>query len=121
MTTRRVRKAFSWFFDSFLECVCGATAWNNAKIKQLVSETRDPSGSKIVSVDDEAFALLLIDNYLEKWITRAGEEVAAGAAAITTEGEKTRRKQTKTAGKYMLYVNRGFLFPKLPFMLKSKI
>ncbi|KAI2510464.1 hypothetical protein MHU86_3884 [Fragilaria crotonensis] len=71
-------------------------------------EARDPSGSKIVSVSDEAFALLLIDNYLEKWKTRAGEEVAAridsvagGAAAITTEGEEiTRRKQTKTAGKY---------------------
>jgi hypothetical protein len=102
------RKAFFWFFDSFLECVCGATAWNNAKTKQLVSEARDPSGSKIVSVSDEAFALLLIDNYLEKWKTRAGEEVAAridsvagGAAAATTEGEETtRRKQTKTAGKY---------------------
>ena len=107
-TTERERKAFLWFFDSFLECVCGATAWNNAKTKQLVSEARDPSGSKIVSVSDEAFALLLIDNYLEKWKTRAGEEVAAridsvagGAAAITTEGEEiTRRKQTKTAGKY---------------------
>ena len=107
-TTERERKAFFWFFDSFLECVCGATAWNNAKTKQLVSEARDPSGSKIVSVSDEAFALLLIDNYLEKWKTRAGEEVAAridsvagGAAAATTEGEETtRRKQTKTAGKY---------------------
>jgi hypothetical protein len=107
-TTEREREAFFWFFDSFLECVCGATAWNNAKTKQLISEARDPSGSKIVSVSDEAFALLLIDNYLEKWKTRAGEEVAAridsvagGAAAITAEGEEiTRRKQTKTAGKY---------------------
>ncbi len=59
-------------------------------------------------MSDEAFALLLIDNYLEKWKTRAGEEVtgriepvAGGAAAIATEGESTRRKQTKTAGKYM--------------------
>ena len=107
-TTEREREAFFWFFDSFLECVCGATAWNNAKTKQLISEARDPSGSKIVSVSDEAFALLLIDNYLEKWKTRAGEEVAAridsvagGAAAITAEGKEiTRRKQTKTAGKY---------------------
>jgi hypothetical protein len=44
---------------------------------------------------------------LEKWKTRADEEAAAriwpvgdDAAAITTEGENTRRKQTKTAGKY---------------------
>ena len=42
-----------------------------------------------------------------KWRTRADEEdtarigsVGDGAAAITTEGENTRRKQTKTAGKY---------------------
>ena len=48
-----------------------------------------------MGVSDEAFVLLLIDNYLEKWKTRAGEEVAAGA-----EGENTRRKQNKTAGKY---------------------
>ena len=66
-----------------------------------------PVGLKVVSVSDEAFALLLIDNYLEKWRTRADEEdtarigsVGDGTAAITTEGENTRRKQTKTAGKY---------------------
>jgi hypothetical protein len=60
-----------------------------------------------VWVRDEAFALLLIDNYLEKWKTRAGEEdtariepAGAGAAATTTEGENTGTKQTKTAGKY---------------------
>ena len=57
-TTDRERRAFFWFFDSFLECVCGASVWNNAKTKQLVSEARDPSGSKVVSVSDEAFALL---------------------------------------------------------------
>ncbi len=91
-----------------MECVCGASVWNNAKTKQLVSEARDASGSKIVSVSDEAFALLLlIDNYLEKWKTGADEEdtariepVGDGAAAITTEGENTRKKQTTTAWKY---------------------
>jgi hypothetical protein len=106
-TTDRERKAFFWFFDSFLECVCGVALWNKAKTKQLVSEARDTSGSKVVSVSDEAFALLLIDNYLEKWKIRAAEEdaenielVGDGAAAITTEGENARRKQTKTPGKY---------------------
>ena len=107
-TTDRERKAFFWFFDSFLECVCGVVLWNKAKTKQLVSEARDTSGgSKVVSVSDEAFALLLIDNYLEKWKTRAAEEDAEnielagdGAAAINTEGENVGRKQTKTPGKY---------------------
>ena len=58
-------------------------------------------------MSDEAFALLLIDNYLVKWRTKADEEdtarigpIGGGTAAISTEGENTRRKQTKTAGKY---------------------
>ncbi len=34
-TTDRERQAFFWFFDSFLECVCGASAWNNAKTKHI--------------------------------------------------------------------------------------
>ena len=83
------------------------SVWNNAKTKQLISEARDPSRLKVVSASDEVFALLLIDNYLVKWKTRAGEENAArielvgdGAAAITTEGENIRRNQTKTAGIY---------------------
>jgi hypothetical protein len=106
-TTDREREAFFWFFDSFLVCVCGVALWNKAKTKQLVSEARDSSGSKVVSVSDEAFALLLIDNYLEKWKIRADEGDAEnievegdGAAAITTEGQSAGRKQTKTPGKY---------------------
>jgi hypothetical protein len=51
-TTDRDRKAFFWFFDSFLECVCGASIWKYSKTKQLISEARDPSGSKVVSVSD---------------------------------------------------------------------
>jgi hypothetical protein len=107
-TTDREREAFLWFFQTFLECVCGTSAWNSAKTKQLISDARDPSGSKIVSVSDEAFALLLLDNYLEKWKIRADEADAAriepvgdGAAGMTTaEGENARRKLIKTAGKY---------------------
>ncbi len=51
-------------------------------------------------MSDEAFALIFIDNYLEKWKTRADEEEAVrvvpvgdGAAAITTGGENTIRKK----------------------------
>jgi hypothetical protein len=102
-TTKRKRETFFWFFDSFfLECASGASVWNNSKTKQLVSEARDPSGSKVVSVSDEAFALILIKNFLVKWKPGADEEVAAfigpvgDVAAATTEGEnKNRRKQTK--------------------------
>ena len=55
-------------------------------------------------MSDEAFALIFIDNYLEKWKTRADEEEAVrvvpvgdGAAAITTGGENTIRKKNKNS------------------------
>ena len=75
----------------FLESVCGTTAWNNAKTKQLVLEARDQSGSKVVSVSDEAFGLFLIDNYWEKWRKRATE-------ITPIKGEDLGRKRSKTAG-----------------------
>jgi hypothetical protein len=34
-TTDRERKAFFWFFDSFLECVCGASIWNEDEPKRM--------------------------------------------------------------------------------------
>jgi hypothetical protein len=37
-TTEREKCAFVWFFDSFLECVCGARPWRNAKKTTLVSK-----------------------------------------------------------------------------------
>ncbi len=65
-TTERERRAFFWFYDKFLECVCVASSWRNAKKTALVSEAQDGDNSKIVSISDEAFGLLLIENYLEK-------------------------------------------------------
>jgi hypothetical protein len=74
-TTEREKRAFFWFFDSFLECVCGARAWQYAKKTVLVLESRDEHDGIIVTKSDEAFALLLIDNYLEKWrMILGGEE-----------------------------------------------
>ena len=74
-TTEREKRAFFWFFDSFLECVCGARARRNAKKTMLVSDAQDEhDNGRIVTKSDEVFALLLIDNYLEKWKTILGLE-----------------------------------------------
>ena len=109
-TSEREKTAFFWFFNNFLECVCGANVWRNAKTTQLVSGARESNGSKIVSVSDEAFGLLLIDNYLEKWKVLAEEE-AAGTGPIennnmTTEtetetgsGQGMKKKARRMAGK----------------------
>ena len=84
-TTDRERRAFFWFYDKFLECVCGASSWRNAKKTALVSEARDGDNSKIVSISDEAFGLLLIENYLEKWKIMAANVTAGNELVDSTE------------------------------------
>ena len=71
VTSEREERAFFFFLNNFLECVYGANVWRNAKKTMLVSEARHGNNYKIVTTSDKAFALLLIDNYLEKWKTLA--------------------------------------------------
>ncbi len=103
-TSEREKRAF--FFNMVLECARGANAWRNAKKTMLVSEARHNNNSKIVTTSDKAFALLLIDNYLEKWKTLA----AAGTGLVDKDnpaeadkaehGQKKATKKTKQqAGK----------------------
>ena len=110
-TTEREKRAFFWFFDSFLECVCGANTWRKAKKTMLVSEARGDGNCKIVTKSDEAFGLLLIDNYLEKWetILEAGEESAntepvnnTNTAEADTEakGRQKKKRTKRLPGKY---------------------
>ncbi len=93
------------FFDSFLECVCGARAWRNAKKTMLVSELQDEHDGVIVTKSDEAFALLLMDYYLEKWkMILGGEEHSADAETVnntnmTGEAEDNKRQGKKTTTK----------------------
>ena len=66
--TEREQEAFFWFFGEFLECVCGARHWGKQKEYQLISKaTLIGTREKIVTKSDEAFALLLYENYIDKW------------------------------------------------------
>ena len=94
-TSEREKRAFFWFFNNFLECVCGANIWRIAKTTQLVSGAQESNGSKIVSISDEAFGLLLIDNYLEKWTINA-EEGAAGTGTMENNSATTGEAMTAT-------------------------
>ena len=105
-------RAFFWFFDSFLECVCGANTWRKVMKTTLVSEARGDGNGKIVTKSDEAFALLLIDNYLEKWATilEAGEKSADTEPAVNNNntadadgeanGRQKKRRTKRLPGKY---------------------
>jgi len=76
----------------------------------LVSDAKDDGNSIIVTKSDEAFGLLLIDNYLEKWkTTLASEEETTSVEPVnnsnTTEGEvtggqKKKEKAKRLPGKY---------------------
>jgi len=80
---QKEREQMAFFFDTFLECVCGAKYWKKAKVLMLVSDAVDEDGRrKLVTKSDEAFGLLLIDNYFDKWSTTPTKVVRAG---MTTE------------------------------------
>ena len=84
----REQMAFYWFFSSFLECVCGANPWRSLRHKHLVSKAIDPTTQEhVVTPSDEAFGLILFENYIDKWKLIANkkeeaekeiDEVAAG-------------------------------------------
>jgi hypothetical protein len=100
-------------FASFLECVRGANTWRKVKKTTLIFEAQGDGNWKIVIKSDEAFALLLIDNYLKKWATilEAGEESAdtehavnknstADADGKAKNGRQKKRRTKRLPGKY---------------------
>ena len=70
--TEAERRAFTWFFAEFIECVSGKRAWwGKHKYTQLISEARShEDGEKLLTVSDEAFGLLLVENYMDKWVKK---------------------------------------------------
>ena len=82
--------AFLWFYGEFLEAVAGRLTWGKQKYHQTVSEAKDFSDARqsIVSITDEAFALLMIENYRNKWEShfRCSE---TGMAKVKVEAKYT--------------------------------
>jgi hypothetical protein len=66
------KEAFQWFIGEFVASVSGAKVWGRKKYYYRVSEAVIDKGSEelVVTVSDEAFAILLYENYIHKWITR---------------------------------------------------
>ena len=58
--------AFNFFFDELVPCVAGRKIWTlREKASKLISETK-----KVVSVLDEAFTILALMNYWERWTSQ---------------------------------------------------
>ena len=65
------KTANQWFFAEFMECVCGEHVWGKQKYSQLISRAVSlDTGELILTISDEAFGLLLIDNYMGKWVKK---------------------------------------------------
>jgi hypothetical protein len=64
-TTEREKCALFWFFDLFLECVCGARPRRNAKKTALVLKAYNGHRGKLVTKSDKSFALMLINNHMK--------------------------------------------------------
>ena len=60
------------FIDTFAPCVVGKFVWNNdANMDRVCSALQQQEFDTLFSVSDEAFVLLLIDNYAERWHAEA--------------------------------------------------
>jgi hypothetical protein len=78
--------------------VCGRWYWGKQKVNELISEAREPGGrGKVVTKSDEAFALLLFENYIDKW--RSPPPVADEAEDSGTGQQEGQRKKNKAKPK----------------------
>ena len=67
-TTVGEKAAFLWFAGDFVKTVAGRKTWGEKKYLKLMTEGTREGERGLVSVSDEAFALLMLDNYYERWI-----------------------------------------------------
>jgi len=85
--TEREKEASFWFSGKFLSCVVGKRQWIVQKKYQLISQaTMTGSSDKLVTISDETFALLMYENYEDKWTKQgneqAGQSVPSGKKVI---------------------------------------
>jgi hypothetical protein len=98
-TTEREREATFWFFGTYLQCVSGRRAWGKQRYQELVSKATEIGGqAKVVTTSDEAFALLLFDNYIEKWLSE--KQPPSETNEPPDPPDDGRKKGSRRKGKY---------------------
>lgn len=103
--TEREKEAFLWFFGAYLESVCGKRNWGKKKGLWLISEATQAGGcAKMVTKSDEAFALLIFENYIDKW-TSTTPDGAEGDGKVSGDGGHEvpvcgKKKQSRVRGLY---------------------
>ncbi len=77
--------------------MCGSRSWGKQKQYELVSKATEEGGrGKLVTKSNEAFALLLFENYIEKWkklttmdVSDEGQEKLGRQRVKYTEKKRT--------------------------------
>lgn len=98
-------KTFFWFAGEFLQCVAGVRTWGTQKYSNFITGSVDETTNiTMVTVTDEAMALLLFENYREKWITQF-EMKARGEKPGRIDGKYT--SSTKGHAEYAGWSEEG--------------
>jgi hypothetical protein len=71
--------AYTFFADHLIECVAGKMRWKNQKREQLMSEVATPT--------DEAFALLILENSIMRWLDIAENGTESLVKPVYTRGK----------------------------------
>ena len=78
--------------ETFLECIAGKRTWGTKKFHTAITSNlrrvNDTQNSDAVSISDEAFAIVLFENYRHKWIQKHENKNQRGSTA--NEGMDTR-------------------------------
>ena len=90
MLKRDKEETFFVFADTFLSRVVGVAYWRKHCAKMTIRD--------MATISDEAFALLLLENYWESWSTKNVEEYKTEVAFDESTNQKKKRKATW--GKY---------------------
>ena len=93
--TEQDLEAYVWFFGTFMECVAGKRGWGKKKYREEVSKAQVKGLGEmtmLVTVCDEAFALLLYENYIDKWMKKYHSEREIPAATGDSNGNKGKKR-----------------------------
>jgi len=86
MLKRQKEDTFLVFADTFLSRVVGMAFWRKHCAKLPISE--------MATISDEAFTLLLLENYWDQWSTKNLDEYKSEVTIDETTNQKKKRKAT---------------------------
>ena len=78
-------KEYGWFCDVVLSVVVGKMFWKNFQAKKLVVE--------MASTSDEAFGILLLQNYIKPWVAQAAKKAAEDEENEDNEDSSTSEEE----------------------------